>query len=143
MTGAAGRLLDQSDAVVDADPAADSLVERTRRRQLRCRLPPSSGGIAEAAASLRKSADEVAGEVPNLAVDLLVEALAAYIRSGALADIASAVEEAVLLRDRVDDERARRIDVLLGALQLSLGQLDGVERSRAVPRDGRSRSVAE
>ncbi len=128
MTGAAGRLLDQSDAIVDADPAADSLVERTRRRQLRCRLPPSSGGIAEAAASLRKSADEVAGEVPNLAVDLLVEALASYIRSGALADMASAVEEAVLLRDRVDDDRARRVDVLLGALQLSLGQLDGVER---------------
>ena len=122
MAGAAGHLLDRADEIVDADPGSDDLVERIGRRQLRCRLPLSSGGAPEAAASLRKAAAEVAGEAPSVAVDLLLDALAAYMRSGAMADMASAIEEAVLLQDRVDDDRARRIDVMFGALLYRQGR---------------------
>lgn len=128
MTAAAGRLLDQAEAVVENFPDADSVVERIGRRQLRCRLPLSSGGVDEAAANLRKAAAEVTVEAPRLALDLLVEALAHYLRSGAVVDMANAVEEAVLLRDVVDDDRARRVDVLLGALQVFQGERGGVAK---------------
>ncbi len=104
------------------------MIERIRRRQLRCRLPLSSGGAPEAAASLRKAAAGIAEEAPSVAVDLLIDALAAYMRSGALADMASAVEEAVLLEDLVDAERARRIDVMFGALQIARGDAAGESR---------------
>ena len=47
MASAAGRLLERADAVVLEYPDADDLIERIRRQQLRCRLPPSSGGTSE------------------------------------------------------------------------------------------------
>ena len=49
---------------------------------------------AEPRSSLRRAASEVAGAAPDVAVDLLFDALAAYIRDGAFADMASAIEEA-------------------------------------------------
>ena len=144
MAGAAGHLLDRADEIVDADPGSDDLVERIGRRQLRCRLPLSSGGAPEAAASLRKASAEVAGEAPSVAVDLLLDALAAYMRSGAMADMASAIEDAVLLQDRVDDDRARRIDVMFGALLYARGDPAGERRlDRYVEMTGPDRPAAD
>ncbi len=116
---AAGHLLDRADAIVAQHPGADEVVERIRRQQLRCRLPLSSGGIAEPASRLRAAAREVAASAPDLAVDLLLDALVVYIGAGAFADITDAVEEALRLRDLVDDDRARRVDVLHGGLLLA------------------------
>ena len=75
-----------------------------RRLQLRCRLPPSSGGSNGSTASLRQAAIEVAGAAPELAVDLLFDALVAYIRDAVLiADMTAAIREAIALRERVDE----------------------------------------
>jgi DNA-binding CsgD family transcriptional regulator len=125
MAAAAGRLLDRADAVVSEEPAADDLIERIRRQQLRCRLPPSGGGSSDPVGALRRAALEVAGAAPEVAVDLLFDALAAYIRDGAFADMASAIEESRALRDRVDDSRARRIDIMTGALYIASGRPGG------------------
>ena len=119
MAPAAGRLLGRAEQAIDEAPQADDVVERVRRQQLRCRLPPSSGGEANPAAGLRSAAREVASVSPAVAVDVLLDALAAYVRAGALGDIIDTVEEAVRLRDVVDADRARRIDVIHGALLLS------------------------
>jgi DNA-binding CsgD family transcriptional regulator/tetratricopeptide (TPR) repeat protein len=125
LTPAAGRLLDRADTAVAEHPYGEDVVERVRRLQLRSRLPPSAGGASEPVATLRAAAREIASTSPTVAVDLLLDALAAYIRAGAFVDMASAVEEAVKLRDLVDDERARRIDVINGALHIARGQDDG------------------
>jgi DNA-binding CsgD family transcriptional regulator len=125
MASAAGRLLDRADAVALEHRDVDDLTERIRRQQLRCRLPPSSGGSTEPTASLRQAAVEVAGAGPELAVDLLFDALAAYIRDGAFADMAAAILEAIPLRERVDETRARRIDIMTGALRIARGDPDG------------------
>jgi DNA-binding CsgD family transcriptional regulator/tetratricopeptide (TPR) repeat protein len=125
MAGAAGRLLDRADLLVTDHPEADDRIERVRRQQLRCRLPPSSGGKVEPVSSLRTAAVELAPTEPAVAVDLLLDALAAYMREGGFADMASAIEEAMSLRDRVDDERARRIDLMDGALRMATGRPGG------------------
>ena len=125
MASAAGRLLDRADAVVAEHPGADDLIERIRRQQLRCRLPPSGGGANDPVRALRRAAQEIAGAAPEVAVDLLFDALALYIREGAFADLASAVTESNELRDRVDESRARRIDIMVGALRIATGQPDG------------------
>ena len=121
MASATGRLLDRADAVVSEHPDADDVIERIRRQQLRCRIPPSVGGSAEPIALLRGAAAEVHGVDPDVAVDLLFDALAAYIRDGAFADMASAIEESMTLRDRVDERRRRRIDIMSGALRIARG----------------------
>ena len=108
-------------------PAADDLIERIRRQQLRCRLPPSGGGSNDPVRALRRAAQEVAGAAPDVAVDLLFDALAAYIRDGAFADMVSAVEECHALRDRVDESRARRIDIMVGAMRIASGRPGGEE----------------
>ena len=127
MASAAGRLLDRADAVVSEHPAADDLIERIRRQQLRCRLPPSGGGSNDPVRALRRAALEVAGAAPDVAVDLLFDALAAYIRDGAFADMISAIEECHTLRDRVEESRARRIDIMVGAMRVASGQPGGEE----------------
>ena len=144
MAAAAGRLLDRADTVVSEHPEADELIERIRRQQLRCRLPLSGGGSSEPVSSLRAAASEVAGAAPAVAVDLLFDALAAYIREGAFADMASAIEEAFALRDRVDDERARRIDVMGGALLIASGAPGGEPLlDRYTEMTGADRSAAD
>ena len=95
MAGPAGRLLDRADAVFVDDPAADDVIERVRRLRLRSRLPPSVGGGSSPVAELRAAAREVSSVAPDLAVDLLLDSLAAYMVAGKLADMTSAVEEAV------------------------------------------------
>jgi DNA-binding CsgD family transcriptional regulator len=92
---------------------------------LRCRIPPSQGGSAEPIALLRAAAAEVHGVEPNVAVDLLFDALAAYIRDGAFADMANAIEESMTMRDRVDEQRQRRIDIMAGALRIARGEPGG------------------
>jgi DNA-binding CsgD family transcriptional regulator len=125
MAPAAGRLLDRADGVVAEHPDADELIERIRRQQLRCRLPPMSGGVGDPTATLRRAAAEVAGAAPDAAVDLLFDALAAYIRDGAFTDMGSAIDELRPLRGRVDTERARRIDIMEGALLVASGAPGG------------------
>ena len=125
MAAASGRLLDRADAVVSEHPDADELIERIRRQQLRCRLPPAAGGSTSPTATLRRAAVEVAGAAPDVAVDLLFDALAAYIRDGAFADMASAITELLPQRSRVDDARARRIDIVEGALLIAQGAPGG------------------
>ena len=125
MAAATGRLLDRADAVVAENPDADGVIERIRRQQLRCRIPPSQGGSAEPIALLRAAAAEVHGVEPNVAVDLLFDALAAYIRDGAFADMANAIEESMTMRDRVDEQRQRRIDIMSGALRIARGEPGG------------------
>jgi DNA-binding CsgD family transcriptional regulator len=125
MAAAAGRLLDRADAVLDNEAGVDDVIERVRRLQLRSRLPPSAGGSSSSVAELRAAAREVSSVAPDLAVDLLLDSLAAYLIAGALADMTSAVDEAIALRPHVDDERARRIDVLAGARMLVSGDLKG------------------
>jgi DNA-binding CsgD family transcriptional regulator len=144
MAASAGRLLDRAEAAATEHPEADELIERIRRRQLRCRLPPSSGGSSEPTISLRMAASEVAGAAPAVAVDLLFDALAAYIRDGAFADMASTIQEAVALRERVDDARARRIDVMTGALLIASGAPGGEELlDRYMEITGSDRSPAD
>ncbi|MET0324690.1 MAG: LuxR family transcriptional regulator [Ilumatobacteraceae bacterium] len=144
MASAAGRLLERADAVVVEYPEADDLIERIRRQQLRCRLPSSSGGTSEPTISLRQAASEVAGAAPAVAVDLLFDALAAYFRDGAFADMASTIREAVALRERVDDARARRIDVMDGALLIASGTPGGeVLLDRYMEMTGPDRSAAD
>ena len=87
MAGPAGRLLDRADAVFEDDPAADDVIERVRRLRLRSRLPPSVGGGSSPVAELRAAAREVSSVAPDLAVDLLLDSLAAYMVAGALADM--------------------------------------------------------
>ena len=121
MASATGRLLDRADAVVAEHPDADDVIERIRRQQLRCRIPPSQGGSTDPIGLLRGAAAEVHGVDPGVAVDILFDALAAYIRDGAFADMASAIEESISLRDRVDEPRQRRIDIMDGALRIARG----------------------
>ena len=65
-------------------------------------------------------------------------------RDGAFADMASAIEEAITLRDRVDPERARRIDLMDGALRMATGRPGG-ERllDRYTEMIGQGRSAAD
>ena len=112
-----------------------------RRLQLRCRLPPSSGGSNGSTASLRQAAIEVAGAAPELAVDLLFDAVVAYIRDAAFADITAAIREAIALRERVDEARARRIDIMAGALRIARGGRDGerlLDRYQEIAGTGRA-----
>ena len=134
MAGAAGRLLDRADAVIGEHPDADELD--------RADPPPSAALPAPAVERGQRRAGHQPpagrrggrpGE-PAVAVDLLFDALAAYIRAGAFADMASAIEEAVALRGRVDDERARRIDVMHGALRVARGSRAARRCSTATPR---------
>jgi DNA-binding CsgD family transcriptional regulator len=144
MAGPAGRLLDRADAVFLDDPAADDVIERVRRLRLRSRLPPSAGGGSSPVAELRAAAREVSSVAPDLAVDLLLDSLAAYMIAGKLADMTSAVEEAVTLRSRVDEDRARRIDVMAGARMIASGEPGGeplLERYRELV--GTDRSSAD
>ena len=145
MAGPAGRLLDRADAVFDDDPAADDVIERVRRLRLRSRLPPSVGGGSSPVAELRAAAREVSSVAPDLAVDLLLDSLAAYMVAGKLADMTSAVEEAVRLRPLVDEERARRIDVMAGARMMASGEPGGeplLERYRELVGPDRSSADA-
>jgi DNA-binding CsgD family transcriptional regulator len=145
MAASAGRLLDRADAVVDDDPEADDVIERVRRLRLRSRLPPSAGGGSSPVAELRAAAREVNSVAPDLAVDLLLDSLAAYMVAGALADMTSAVEEAVALRSRVDEERARRIDVMAGARLIAIGEPGGeplLERYRELAGPNRTSADA-
>jgi DNA-binding CsgD family transcriptional regulator len=144
MAGPAGRLLDRADAVLLDDPAADDVIERVRRLRLRSRLPPSVGGGLSPVAELRAAAREVSSVAPDLAVDLLVDSLAAYMVAGKLADMTSAIGEAVALRPLVDEERARRIDVMAGARMIASGEPGGeplLERYRELV--GPERSSAD
>ena len=111
-TAAAGHVLERADDVALEHGDADDLLERTRRRQLRLRLPASTGGAVASAETLRTMAAEVADESPDLAADLLMDALAADIRAGAMAGMVATIEDAGALRDRVDAHRARRIGVM-------------------------------
>ena len=123
--GEAGLLLDRADAVIVEHPTADDLIERIHREQLRCRLPLSKGGVSRPADGLRSMAADVAGADPDLAVDLRFTALDEYIREGAFIDMARTVDEVVELRDVVDADRARRIDVARGALLVVRGSSAG------------------
>lgn len=119
-------LLDRADVVAADHPDDDELVERIRRQQLRLRLPASSGAtVVETGASLRALADEVRDAAPDLAVDLLMDALAADIRGGAFAGLVAGVEAAATLRERVDPDRARRIDIVEGGLRVAQGNQSG------------------
>lgn len=123
---AAGRLLDRADAVAREHPDDEQRTEHTRRQQLRLRLPTSSGGTVQSGGDLRMLARDVRDESPELALDLLLDALAADIRSGAFAGIVATVDEAVLLRDRLDDpDRVRRIDVIEGGVMVARGGAAG------------------
>ena len=137
MASAAGRLLERADAVVVEYPEADDLIERIRRQQLRCRLPPSSGGPAS-----RRSASAAPPARwparPGVAVDLLFDALAAYFRDGAFADMASTIDEAMALRERVDERGARRIDVMDGALLIAQRRAGRRGAARPVHGDDRA-----
>ena len=123
--GEAGVLLDRADAVIVEHPDADDLIERIHREQLRCRLPLSKGGVSRPADGLRSMAADVATADPGLAVDLRFTALDEYIREGAFADMARTVAEVVDLRDVVDADRARRIDIAHGALLVVRGDAAG------------------
>ena len=104
-----------------------------RRRPHRAHPPPAAAlpaatvgrRVERPGASLRRAALEVAGAAPDVAVDLLFDALAAYIRDGAFADMVSAIEECDALRDRVDESRARRIDIMVGAMRVASGRPGG------------------
>ncbi len=145
MATAAGRLLDRADEVFHDEPGVDDVIERVRRLRLRSRLPPSVGGGTSGVGELRAAAREVSSVAPELAVDLLLDSLAAYMIAGALADMTSAVEEAIVLRPQVDEERARRIDVLAGARMLLNGEMGGealLERYRELAGPNRSSADA-
>ncbi|MCU1351530.1 MAG: family ATPase, partial [Acidimicrobiales bacterium] len=75
--------------------------------------------------TLRAAAAAVADEAPELAADLLLEALAALVRRGAFAEIIAVTEETVCLIDHVDEHRALRITVAHGAVLLAQGNLAG------------------
>ena len=122
----AGPLLDRADAAAAEDPTTVDVIERVRRLQLRSRLPPSAGGASEPVTTLRAVAREVTSASPALAVDLLLDALAAY----SACRCARRHGERGRGGDRPARPRrrcspARRLDVLTGALRLSRGDAGG------------------
>lgn len=119
LTAEAGALLARAEQVAAAGPDDD--LERTHRLRLRCRLPPAAGGVAHPAELLRDAARAVVASDVGLAADLLLDTLERAIDDGALADILATVDELAALRDRVDEERARRIDIVEGAAMLVRG----------------------
>jgi DNA-binding CsgD family transcriptional regulator/tetratricopeptide (TPR) repeat protein len=108
-------------AEVVAGAVSDDIIERTRRLQLRCRLPLAAGGFNRPASMLRAAARDVEDHDVDLAADLLLDAFARYIDEGGIADIIATATEAVELRGRVDDERACRIDIAEGAVLVVQG----------------------
>ena len=86
-----------------ARPGRRRRLRAPRRRRPHRADPPPAAALPPAAVRrrldradarlLRGAAAEVAGVDPDVAVDLLFDALAAYIRDGAFADMASAIEE--------------------------------------------------
>ncbi len=119
----AGDLLARAEAtVVDG---IDNTIERTHRLRLRCKLPVGSGGVSRPALLLREAAREVEPTDVGLATDLLLDALERYIAEGSIGDIAATIGEVVELRDRVDADRACRIDIVEGALLLVQGDARG------------------
>jgi DNA-binding CsgD family transcriptional regulator len=110
----AADLLSRAEAAVAH--GVDGVIERTRRLQLRCRLPIAAGGFARPAAMLRAAARDVEDHDVDLAADLLLDAFERYIDEGSIGDIVATAMEAVALRERADDERARRIDIVDGAV---------------------------
>jgi DNA-binding CsgD family transcriptional regulator len=123
LTREANELLSRSEQMVAAE--ADDPLERTHRMRLRCRLPIASGGVPDAAMTLRRAARDVVASDADLAADLFLDALERSIDDGALADILATVDEVAELRDRVEDERARRIDIVTGAARLVRGDGTG------------------
>ena len=123
LTPDAAELLGRAEEAAASAPADE--MEQVHRLRLRCRLPPSAGGVPNAAALLRAAASEVLDWDVGLAADLLVDTLERSIDDGALADILATVDSLVALRDRVDDERGRRVDVVHGASLLVRGNPRG------------------
>jgi DNA-binding CsgD family transcriptional regulator len=122
---AARKLLDRAERAVSGGP--DDAVERTHRLRLRCRLPPTAGGIAQPAVQLRRAAAEVVTSDVALAADLLLDAIERAIDDGALAEILRMIDDVVALRDRLDDDRRRRVDIVYGAAMLVRGRPGGDE----------------
>jgi DNA-binding CsgD family transcriptional regulator len=110
-------------AVADGADGADDVIERTRRMQLRCRLPIAAGGFSRPASMLRTAARDVEDHDVDLAADLVLDAFQRYIDEGSIGDMMATASEAVALRGRTDDERARRIDIVEGAVLMV--QADG------------------
>jgi DNA-binding CsgD family transcriptional regulator len=121
-TEAADLLVRAETTIVDG---SDDTLERTHRLRLRCRLPQSASGVAHPAALLRQAAGDVEGRDVDLAADLLMDALQRYIDEGGIADMMATVADAIALRDRVDHERGRRIDIASGAMLVVQGDLRG------------------
>ncbi len=144
----AGLTSDSSELLARAESTAadapDEPLERTQRMRLRCRLPISVGGIEHPAAVLRGAAAEVLERDASLTVDLLLDALEHQIDDGALGDVADTITDLQPLRERVDADRARRIDIVSGGLMIVLGRPDGeplFERYREIV--GPDRSVED
>ena len=124
MAQEAGALLERAESA-SIDAADDGMIERIQRQRLRCRLPAAAGGVNRPAQLLRLAAREVEAHDVGLAMDLLVDALERYIDEGSIVDIASTITEVVALRPCVDDERARRADIVEGALLCIQGDPGG------------------
>jgi len=121
----AAALLDRAETLAESAP--DDPVERTERLRLRCRLPLSAGGAANAAAQLREAAAQVVEDDPALAADLMLDSIERAIDDGALAEILATVDELVTLRDRLDEDRQRRVDIACGGARLVRGEPGGDE----------------
>ncbi len=123
MSREAGNLLARAEAtVVDG---VDDRIERTHRLRLRCKLPVAFGGATRPAELLRAAAREVEEVDVGLALDLQLDALERYIDAGSMGDIVTTIGDAVTLREHVDPERSRRIDIVEGALLLVQGDARG------------------
>lgn len=125
MHQAAERLLDRADVLVHDTPEADDPAESVRRVQLRCHLPSSAGGPTDPVSVLRSAAAGIARSAPELAVDLLIDAIAIDLRSGAFGALGDGIDAVVGLREQVGPEWARRIDVVHGARLLGSGDPAG------------------
>jgi DNA-binding CsgD family transcriptional regulator len=123
LTADAGALLARAEQVAAAGP--DDPLERSHRLRLRCRLPPSAGGVAHPTDELRDAARAVVDSDVGLAADLLLDTLERMIDDGALADILSTIDELAVLRDRLDEERARRVDIVVGGAMVVRGDTRG------------------
>lgn len=125
MHEAVERLLDRAEVMVQDAPDADDPIESVRRAQLRCHLPSSAGGPADPAAALRSAAASIVMSAPEVAADLLIDAIAIDLRSGAFGALSGGIDAVVGLRELVGPECARRIDVVHGARLLGAGDPRG------------------
>jgi DNA-binding CsgD family transcriptional regulator len=112
-----------------AEAAGGDRKEEWHRRRLRLAMALQAGDAATDVEDLRSLADEMAGEDPALAAEVLLDALPSLVRAVRVEDCRAFATEAAALAERGGDERlARRADVALGVALSAVADAGGPPR---------------